>query len=315
MTESPRRLTRAARRASWPTLFYFPPHGRSLSGGADLFRAIGASPTLLRIAREAEASLGAREGNRGPGEAFEKAFLARLDADAQAGVLADVLAAFPGGRIPDAGDLLDLVWEPAGTGGRSTYDVIVKSTYTSGAVRRDWVNIKRTSGTHKAASEATALSAFLRVALGHDLTTSARLNIPRTLLRWFAGEEKVQASDYFILEAEVDDEGTVVTLHAQGLLASVRDDGGPAYALHSNRDVVKYHRSSDQLPDDFDVNRQLPRALAREVSPDAFRLALLTFTAGESDRVARRTARALLAADDDALRAAARAVVKNLPKP
>jgi len=287
-----------------------PPRDRTLSAGAALWAAIKASPELRRIGALAEASTFCTGGNRGTGEAFEGALGKLLTGPAQDQITADVQGLLPGGEVPGMGAVLAVSWLPAG--GRKGFDFEVQTFTEGGGVRYDWVNVKRVCE-KTASSEAVALNTLLRVARGEDVAKPGRVNCPRTLLGWFAGREKIDGSDYWILEF-VCDGGVLLDVRSQGLLSAVAG-GKLAMHIHTNRDVVQYNHSDEVLPDDFDVNAAFPEALTRTPTPDGLRLEMLTFAAarlGLTRPDVESMAGSLLDATDEAVAAAVLAAADAL---
>jgi hypothetical protein len=284
---------------------------RALTASAVLWAAIKASTELRRIGARAAARICRAGGNRGPGEQFEDALAALLTADVQAAITADVIGALPGGVVPGLGRVKEILWLTTPKGSRKGFDCVVQTTTGGGAIRHDWVNVKRRTGKPQHA-EAVAASTLLRVAQDEDLHLGRRVNVSRTIVQFAAGAKKIATSDYVILAFQCAGK-KLVDVHAQGLLSTVKGDK-LAMFIHSNRAVVQYVPSDVRLPDDFDVNAAFWRALIRTLTADDLRLHYVALAAQSGLGPAQVTALAVAVdeADDETMFAVARAGLEQL---
>lgn len=290
---------------------------RALSASAILFGGISASPTLHRIGALAAARCvkgGIRgDGTRGPGEKFENALASLLDDDdTQAAIAAEVIGALPGGVVPGLGRVKKIKWLVTPKGSRKGFDVVVETTTEDGAVRHDWVNVKRRTGKVKHA-DAVAQAAMLRVASGEDLLVGRRINVAKTIVQFAAGEKKIATSDYIIMAFQCDGK-QLKGIHSQGLLSTLSGDK-LALFLHPNRAVMQYITAdSTGLPDDFDVNGAFWRTQIRTMKADDLRLHYVTVAeqAGLTPAQVEAVAQAVLATDDKTMFAIAIADLEKI---
>jgi hypothetical protein len=277
------------------------------------------SPELARVGQAVETSLLRRDsGNRGPGEAFDRRFAKMLTPEVQAQITADVQALLPDG-LPYLGAVERIDWLPQG--GREGLDLVVDTYTEGGAIRTDWVNVKRVSP-QTCTMDAACLNAVLRAALGEDMRVPGRVDVDEVRLGWFAGTRKIGMSDYYGLLFVVD-RHELVGVRAQGILSAVkpvslRKPGGPvklAIHKHSSKDVVQLTITDRTLDDSFDVNQRFAEAVTGTVAPNGMRLDILAFLDGQtgmSVAARKRLARALLATPDEALLAAIVALADSL---
>jgi hypothetical protein len=262
---------------------------QALSSLAAVWAAIAGTPTLRGLAQEAWTAAHGRGGNRGAGEAFEAELAARLDRPAQLAISAEAVAALDPAAAPALPELLAVRWEHL-EGARPPADFIATLTFEGCGVLEVPVNLKvRNAAAPQAVGDACALRTLLRVAMGRSVLGGDPVDVPRALLRWWAGRERIQAADYVLLTVEVDGDA-VVGVCAQGLLSAVTEGGELALTRNSTREVAQARPAAGVVPPGMDLNWEFAGAVSPVVTGSDVRLAVLLWLADvrgwDRDRVA-----------------------------
>lgn len=251
-------------------------HGSWLSGSAFLMRAIASAPLMHVLFQESVTAAHASATttlNRGNGEAVEAELAARLTAEKQTELMAEVVTAL-GRTVTGFGTLKSITWVWLG-GGRKACDFLVTVVGSKREVVLP-VNVKTRSTTafnFENWNHAVSTNTLLRVACGLPIVGKrvARIDTDTTILEFVAGLRTIQPGDYFLLEAEIDNGFNVVDVTSQGLLSHVMKNAAGETVLAVQRQTGRpgdllFYPASDVLPDGFDVNAalidvMLPQAL------------------------------------------------------
>jgi hypothetical protein len=265
-----------------------------------VMQAVAASEALRELISVAGAAA-VGEGaslNRGVGESVEQHLAGLLDDEAQRVVSDEVIASLGGEEVPGFGVIQGIAFRWLG-GARQPADFLLTC---SGAERNAVLPVNLKAGKPSppgAWSSACAARTLARVALGRSVTDPASVNVDRLAVDLVAGRYRLDpsSSDYFLLTAVLDEQGTAVTVSSQGLLSGVVVEGGRtslAFRRHSTRIYdVESVGTALVLPDGWDVSFALGLALLPRPPKDELLQAMVVAgqVASSTDSQLKRIAR------------------------
>lgn len=198
-----------------------------------------------------------------------------------------VSTAVDGGRVfPGFGQVRAVTWERlSGKHAPADFVLTVAAEERTVAVP---VNLKAdTPGTPQREDRACAATALVRAARA-ERVVGERLgpdDVDTAALSWFAGQERIRG-DYYVWQVYADHaSGEVAGTRCQGLLSTVVDGpDGPRLAVRrqgSRNDGVIFVPSDRFLPDGWDPNLALARALMRPPSRHAAAVLALSLAAAD----------------------------------
>ena len=287
---------------------------RFLSEGRERFELLQTSPTLLKAAQAAARSTVKASdvtSERSASESFEKVLVRQLlTEEVSADINAETIAAaHAAGRT----DILGVTFEK----GKGIADILVVWKLTGRAPFPVAVNIKKLSPNTKR-TEGCSLTQFVALATDPEFdvrnpTPSVQIPTWRAVIEWCAARRKVQPrTDYYLLIGTVED-GKLLDLGFQGMLSTVKGDAATLRKHPNKETVTAIVTDVKPLPDEFDINAALSRAMLPRADMDALRAMLLAvLVENANDDTLVDVAAALLDTDDATLTAWVRQLMPNV---